>query len=365
MQVGSVGGAAVRRQQSERRGNYCIGIQFQGAGRVGSVAVAAPTHEGVRGVVPTRGDDDRDALRVGRGACRVDGAALTGGGSQGVGGQRGLGRLRGVRGAVGQVERGDVVEADLAQAGRNAAAEAGIAREVDLAQVGQPTQLAGDRSAQLVVIEAQIGQVGERTQLSRDRPGELVARQVQPAQLEQPAESRRDRPGQTIAVEVEGCQTGEVAELRRDRTGQADPVRQGLRCAEDQVGELRADRTQLGRDRAGQMVGGQVEKGEAGEASQFRWDRPSQLIAPGQAQLAQCGQLAQLGGNRTVQSLAIHVQFGHPLDAVQRPDGDPVPGAERRVGAPVERRRAGQGRLQIEQDGDSRRPVGDGRRGWG
>ena len=93
---------------------------------------------------------------------------------------------------------------------------------------------------------------------------------MQPAQLEQPAESRRDRAGQAIAVEVEGCQTGEVAELRRDRAGQPDPVRQGLRCAEDQVGELRADRAELGRDRAGQMVGGQVEKGEAGEPSQFR-----------------------------------------------------------------------------------------------
>ena len=106
-----------------------------------------------------------------------------------------------------------------------------------------------------------------------------------------------------------------------------------------------------GGDRAGQMVGGEVEKGEAGQASQFRWDRPSQLVAPGQAQLAQCGQLAQLGGDRTVQSLAIHVQLRHPPHAVQRTDCDPVPGAERGVGAPVEGGRASQGRLEIEQDG--------------
>ena len=128
------------------------------------------------------------------------------------------------------------------------------------------------------------------------------------------------------------------------------------------MGELRADRAELGRDRAGQMVGGQVEKGEAGEPSQFRWDRTSQLIAPGQAQLAQCGQLAQLGGDRAVQSLSIHVQLRHPLDAVQRRDGDPVPGAERGVGAPVEGRRASQGRLQIEQDPTVRHQLRVGRR---
>ena len=134
-----------------------------------SVAGPAPTRERVRGVVPACGKGDGSGLGVGRDARWVDHAVLACGHGQGVGRQRSLGRLRGVRGAVGQVERGDVVEADLAQAGRNATGEAGIAREVDLAQVGQPTQLAGNRSTQLVVLDAQIGQVGEFTQLSRDR----------------------------------------------------------------------------------------------------------------------------------------------------------------------------------------------------
>ena len=146
-----------------------------------------------------------------------------------------------------------------------------------------------------------------------------------------------------MAVKVEVFEAGQVAKLRRDRTGQADAVGQRTRAAQDQVGELRSDVSEFGRDRSREVVTGQVEVDEAVELAYFGGDRAGELVAPGELQAAEAGKTAEGGRDCAIDVGAVEVQFSHAAHAVNRADLDPGPVREGGIGVPVERGRAAQG----------------------
>ena len=107
--------------------------------------------------------------------------------------------------------------------------------------------------------------------------------------------------------------------------------------------------SELGGDRPGQLIVGQVQVRECCQVPELGGDRPGQLIVE-QVQIRECCQVPELGGDRPGQLIAVQIQRVDMAGCTR----DTVPGAGVRVGEPsgvVRPRRAGCRVVEFDEGG--------------